>query len=102
MKRIITIITLTLALALTVSLAFAGPGRWAASQANTPGWQLMTAEERIEHQTKMRSFTDYNACKDYVAEHHKKMELRATEKGVAPPVMRRNPCDRMKARGFLK
>jgi len=102
MKRTITIISLTLALALTVSSAFAGPGRWSANKGNTPGWQLMTPEERTEHQAKMRSFTEYNACKEYVDEHHKKMAERAKEKGVTVPVMRRNPCDMMKARGFLK
>ncbi len=96
------ITTLTLALALTASSAFAGPGPWSADKGNTPGWQLMTPEERTEHQAKMRSFTDYNACTQYVDEHRKKMVERAKEKGMAPPAMRRNPCDMMKARGLLK
>ena len=102
MKRIITTIALTLAISLTVSSAFARPWRWTGNQNNTAGWQLMTPAERTEHQTKLRSFTEYNACKEYVDEHHKKMEERAKEKGVAVPVMRRNACDVMKAKGFLK
>jgi hypothetical protein len=102
MKRIIATIALALAISLTVSSAFASPWRWTGNQKNTAGWQLMTQEERTEHQTKLRSFTEYTVCKEYVAEHHKQMEERAKEKGVAMPVMRRNPCDMMKAKGLLK
>ena len=102
MKRIVTTIALTLAISLSVSSAFARPWRWDANQKNTAGWQLMTPEERTEHRIKMRSFTEYNACKEYVDEHHKKMEERAKEKGVAAPVMKRNACDVMKAKGILK
>ena len=102
MKRIVTTIALTLAISLSVSSAFARPWRWDANQKNTAGWQLMTPEERTEHRIKMRSFTEYNACKEYVDDHHKKMEERAKEKGVAAPVMRRNACDVMKAKGILK
>jgi len=78
-------------------------GPWAASQANTWGWQLMTPAERTEHQTKMRSFKTYDECKAYQEEHHKQMEERAKEKGVTlPPMGSRYGCDNMKARGFLK
>ena len=58
--------------------------------------------ERAGHQAKMRGFTEYNACKEYIDAHHRKIEERAKEKGVAVPVMRQNPCDKMKARGILK
>lgn len=102
MKRIITAILLIFTLLLTVSSAFARPWRWEANQKNTAGWQLMTQEERVEHRTKMRGFTDYAACKEYVDEHHKQMEQRAKEKGVTVPVMRSNPCDRMKIKGVVK
>ena len=102
MKRIITTIALTLAISLTVTSAFARPWRWSGNQRNTAGWQLMTPEERTEHQAKLRSFTEYAACKEYVDDHHKKMEERAKEKGVAVPVMRNNPCDTIKAKGLLK
>jgi len=102
MKQIITTIALTLAISLTVSSAFAAPYRWQGNQKNTAGWQLMTPEERTEHQTKLRSFTDYNTCREYVDVHHKKMEERAKEKGLDAPVMRRSPCDTMKTKGVLK
>ncbi len=102
MNGIITTIALTLAISLTVSSAFARQWRWEANQKNTAGWQLMTPEERTEYRSKMHGFTEYNACKEYVDDHHKQMEQRAKEKGVAVPVMRQNPCDRMKAKGVLK
>jgi hypothetical protein len=78
-------------------------GPWAANQGNTWGWQLMTPEERIEHQNKMRSFKTYEECKAYQEEHHKQMEARAKEKGVTlPPMGPRYGCDNMKARGYIK
>ena len=56
MKRIITTITLIVAISLTVSCAYARPYRWQGNQRNTAGWQLMTPEERAEHQTKTAQF----------------------------------------------
>jgi len=102
MKRVIVATAFTLICTFVVSTSHARPWRWEANQKNTPGWQLMTPEERIEHRTKMRSFTEYSACTEYVAEHHAKMVERAKERGVPAPVMRTNPCDVMKARGVLK
>ena len=102
MKNIIITLIAILVAALFASTAMAKQWRWSGNQQNTAGWQLMTPAERTEHQTKMRSFTEYGACKEYVEEHHKKMEDRAKEKGVAVPVMRQNPCDMMKAKGVLK
>lgn len=78
-------------------------GAWRATQANTAGWQLMTPEERIEHQNKMRSFKTYDECKAYQEQHHKMMEERAKQKGITlPPMGGRYGCDNMKARGYLK
>ncbi|MDD2500125.1 MAG: hypothetical protein PHN92_04820 [Geobacter sp.] len=102
MKTIITTVGLTLALAMSFAITEARPYRWQGNQQNTFGWQLMTANERTEHQAKLRSFTEYTACKEYVDEHHKKMEERAKEKGITTPMVKRNPCDLMKARGVLK
>ena len=72
------------------------------NQNNTPGWTLMTAEERTAHQTKMRSLTTYAECKQVQAEHRVTMEARANEKGVTLQTGRQNGCDRMQARGFFK
>ena len=102
MKTLVTTVALTLALALSFAAAEARPWRWQGSQQNTYGWQLMTQQERTEHQAKLRGFTEYAACKEYVDEHHKQMEERAKEKGITTPMIKRNPCDVLKARGVLK
>ena len=102
MKTIMTIVITILISAFFASAAIAQGWRWQGNQKNTAGWQLMTPAERTEHQTKLRNFTEYAACKEYVAEHHKQMEERAKEKGLAVPVMHQNPCDTMKTKGALK
>jgi hypothetical protein len=71
-------------------------------QANTPGWTLMSAEERTANQTKMRAVKTYDECKSVQAEQHATMEARAKEKGVTLNTPRQNGCDVMKARGFIK
>ena len=77
-------------------------GRMAFSQGNTPGWSLMSQEERTAHRDKMWSFKTYDECKTYLAEHHKSMEAKAKEQGKTLPTPRANACDRMKARGQVK
>lgn len=84
-----------------------GPGggkamRFNFDKNNTPGWALMSAEERTAHSGKMRSAKTYDECKALQTEHHQAMEVRAKEKGVTLPAPRDNGCDRMKARGFFK
>ena len=59
-------------------------GPWHANGANTPGWQLMTPGERIEHQAKVRSYTKYDDCRAYQISHHLLMQERARERNVAP------------------
>jgi hypothetical protein len=68
---------------------------------HTPGWSLMTPEERKEHREKMLSLTNYEECRVFLAEHYSKMGERADQKGVRLRHPRYNPCDRMKARGRL-
>lgn len=101
MKTIVTALTMLLILAFAATV-FAQPYRWNSNQRNTPGWQLMTPEERIEHQTKLRSFKDYDSCKAYADSHHKLMEERAKEKGIALRQFKRNPCDIMQRRGAFR
>jgi hypothetical protein len=69
---------------------------------NTPGWTLMTAQERTAHQNRMREVKTYEECKQVQAEHHTAMELRAKDKGVTLRAAGQNACDNMKARGFIK
>ena len=66
-------------------LIFAGTalarGPWRASDSNTRGWELMTPEERIEHQARIRGFTALAECEAYQAGHHRVMEARAEQLG---------------------
>ncbi len=96
-------IMLAALLGLSASVATAQPGggpgmgpgagamRWGADV--TPGWALMTEQERREHQERMRTMTTYEACKAYQAQHHEQMAARAKERGAGPlPQPRRDPC----------
>jgi len=74
-----------------------GPGggrqamRWGAD--NTPGWSLMTTQERTQHREHMRALKTQDECKAYVAQHHEEMAARAKERGgKALPMPRRDPC----------
>jgi len=78
-----------------------GAGGWNAAAGNTPGWALMTPEERTEHQTRMRSMKTYEECAAYVSEERGKMAARAQEQGTTLRAFR-NPCDMMKSRGWIK
>lgn len=72
------------------------------NQANSGIWALMTPEERIANQTKMRAVKTYDECKLVQTEQRTLMEARAKEKGVTLPTPRQNGCDNMKARGLIK
>lgn len=83
-----------------------GPGgrgmRFEFNKDNTPGWSLMTPEERTAHREKMLAAKTPEECKAIQEEHHKQMSERAKEKGQTLRGPRQNACDRMKARGFYK
>ncbi len=77
--------------ALQASVA-AARGPWRAGEGNTPGWALMTPEEHIEHQAKVRGFTNYDDCRAYQVAHHHLMVERAKQRGLPPPGGRRDVC----------
>jgi hypothetical protein len=63
----------------------------------TPGWGMMSREERQQHRDKMLSFSDYEQCKVYAEQHHGQMTERAKERGrTAPAQSRRDPCAALK------
>lgn len=83
-----------------VSLAFAGSvfarGPWRASEGNTTGWHLMSPEERIEHQSKIRGFKRYEDCHAYQLEHHRLMAARASAQGLQLPRQGRDFCEHLR------
>lgn len=72
-----------------------GSARWGSDF--TPGWGLMTPDERKDHQAHMRAMTTYDECKAYRDQHHEQMAARAKEHGgkaLAQP--RRDACSGLK------
>lgn len=73
-----------------------GGMRW--GRDTTPGWSMMSTEERQAHWDKMHSFKSYDECKAYMDQHHQDMVARAKERGVAMPgTPRRDACASLKA-----
>ena len=49
------------------------------------GWDLMTAEERMQHRQTMRNMKTEEEREAYRMEHHKMMQERARQRGVTLP-----------------
>lgn len=59
----------------------------------TPGWKLMTPEERTAHQQAMAGFKTYDECVAYRDKHHQDMAARMKERGQTMPAQpRRDVC----------
>jgi hypothetical protein len=84
--------------AATASAPRAGPpgpmhrgGRW--GKDFTPGWAMMSPQERKEHQDKMLAMTNAAECRNYMEQHHTLMAERAKQKGATLPAKpRRDGC----------
>jgi hypothetical protein len=55
--------------------------RQSAGSGDTPGWSMMSAEERREHQQKMHLINNYDECKAYLDKHREQMVERARKLG---------------------
>jgi hypothetical protein len=73
-----------------------GPLR--AHEGNTSGWHFMSHKERLEHQSKMRSFKTYDPCHAYQVEHLQLMQARAKAQGVALRTDSRDICEHLRPR----
>ena len=76
-------------------VAAAAPRSWGSDY--TPGWTLMSQQERNEHRDRMRSMKTHEECKSYQGQHHEQMATRAKDRGgkaLAPP--RRDACSGLK------
>jgi len=72
-------------------------GRWGSD--NTPGWSMMTSEERQAHRQRMAGMQDRADCQAYMDQHHADMVARATERGTSMPARpRRDPCASLPAK----
>ncbi len=48
----------------------------------TPGWSMMSKEERAQHRAQMRATKTPEECRHVMEEHHRLMERRAAERGA--------------------
>jgi phage tail tape-measure protein len=70
---------------------------WRMNRQNTPGWSLMTPQEREAHYSTMRAMKTYDECRAYMEQHHAQLAERAKAKGATLPLRpRRDPCERLK------
>lgn len=104
LSRTRTSLLLAAAFALTLGAISvqAAPQRPPCNQNNTPGWNLMTPDERSAHRDALRGFKTVDQCKAYMGRHRDDMAARAKAKGVTLPTPRRDVCERMQARGVIK
>jgi hypothetical protein len=74
-----------------------GMGMGANAQDGTPGWSMMTPEEREAHQARMKSATSREQCEHYMQEHQQRMADRARQRGLpAPTAPHADHCPAMK------
>ena len=55
------------------------------SAETTPGWGMMSPDERTWHHNKIKDSKDYAGCHAYLDEHHKAMQERAKQRGTPMP-----------------
>ncbi len=60
---------------------------------NTPGWSMMSPQERKDHHAKMEGLKSTEECKAYMAEHHAQMAHRAKERGMKMHEPRHSMCE---------
>ncbi|NJD05037.1 MAG: hypothetical protein FIA97_00880 [Methylococcaceae bacterium] len=94
MQKMTALLITALLFALVAPVQARGP--WRASESNTRGWQLMTPAERIDHQSRIRSFSTYEECRAYQVIHHQLMEERARQRNLALPGGGRDFCEHLK------
>lgn len=69
---------------------------------NTPGWSLMTTQERTDHREKMMGMKSHEECMAYHTGHMKMMQDRANEQSKKMKMPQSNGCDMMKSRRKFK
>ena len=77
-------------------------GPWRAGAVNTPGWSLMSPEERVAYQRRMRGFDDARGCAVYQVEHRARMAERARRRGEDLPQDIADGCEQLRKQGQLK
>ena len=71
-------------------------GRAEADPASTPGWSLMTPEERRAHWERIRSAATPEECERYMEEHHQQIQRANALDETLPSRPRPGPCASLK------
>lgn len=56
------------------------PGRWHTGPRYTPGWAMMSEQERAQHHAQMQAAQSPEECQRLLEEHRRLMEQRAAER----------------------
>jgi hypothetical protein len=89
-KKLIVLFSIFYFVWFFVGVSLAADPPQSQQQGRAYGWNLMTPEERAEHQAKMRSFETKEEREQFRIEHHKKMQERMKEQGKVLPDQPRN------------
>lgn len=68
-----------------------GPGMRAGPR-HTPGWSMMTPEERRQHQQQIANFKNADECRAYMTQHREQMAERAKARGTTMRGPRHDMC----------
>lgn len=68
---------------------------WRMNRRNSPGYGLMSPDERAAHQSRLRSMQSREECLAYLQDHHAQMGERAKAQGKTLPAPRMRLCDRL-------
>ncbi len=68
---------------------------WRMNRRNSPGYGLMSPDERAAHQSRLRSMQSREECLAYLQDHHARMGERAKAQGKTLPAPRMRLCDRL-------
>ena len=71
------------------------------SDRTTPGWSMMTPEERRAYSDKMRSFLAADECRSYNQQHMAEMQARAQERGRSVNSAATDPCTLLQQQGII-
>jgi hypothetical protein len=70
-------------------MASPGPG-------NTPGWSLMSPQERQQHHQRLKAMKTRRECEQFVQDHHREMMARAQQRHRPEPhAPHDNPCQEL-------
>ena len=68
---------------------------WRMNRRNSPGYGLMSPDERAAHQSRLRNMQSREECLAYLQDHHARMGERAKAQGKTLPAPRMRLCDRL-------